>query len=109
MTVRTALAIAGCFLFSAFVQLLGALGGLTWTLLAAVAATLLFLGLVLFFEVNLSPRWLGVLLPVCASAAGAGMALLGSAADPAVWWAPVVGASAAGIWLLFAARNARRC
>jgi hypothetical protein len=109
MTVRTVLTIAACFLFSAFVQLLGALGGLTLTLLAAVATAVLFLWLVLFFELNLSPRWLGVLLSVCASATGTGMAFFGSASDLAKWWAPVVSGSIAAIWLLFAARNARRC
>jgi hypothetical protein len=109
MTHRTVLTIAGCFLFSTFVQLLGALGGLTWTLLAAAATSLIFLFLLLFFEVDIPPAWLRLLLCVCASAAGIGLAFLGSAADLAMWWAPAVAALAALLWLLVASRNARRC
>jgi hypothetical protein len=109
MTVRTVLTIAGCCLFSIFVQLLGSLGGLTWTLLAAAATAALLLLLLRFFEVDLSPRWLYVLLPVLASAAGTGIAFLGSATDMMMWWAPAVSAATAGGWLLIAARNARRC
>lgn len=109
MTVRTILTIAGCFLFSAFVQLLGSLGGLIWTLFAAAATALIFLCLILFFEVNLSWPWSGVVLSVCASAAGTGVAFLGKATDLTMWWAPLVSGLSAGLWLLVASRNARRC
>lgn len=109
MTLRNVLTVLGCFVFCMFVQFLGLLGGVPWTMAAAVVTAVLFLLLLRFFEIDLPTPWLAWVLPVFASAAGTGLGFLSSATDLAMWWAPPVAGAVAGVWSIIRARNAREC
>jgi hypothetical protein len=109
MTFRAHLIIIGCFIFCLFIQFLALLAGIGWAMVAAVVIAAALLLLLQFFEVNLPYPWLGFVLPLCSGAAGVGLGFLRGVDDWAVWWAPLITGTVAGLWIAVRARYARRC
>jgi hypothetical protein len=110
MNMRNVFTAVACFSFCFFVQFVSGLGGWGWAIAGGALTAILFLLLLVFFELNFRLPWLQYVLPVAASVAATLLSFAtGGISDPLQWWAPAAAAAVTCSWLVYQTQNRRRC